>query len=95
MKAGRNLLKLQRVAEAEAAFREAIALDPEDAEAHFELGKLAGARADDRAAISHYEHAVKAQPAFSAAWYQLGLIYRRSGQEAKAVEAMEHFRKTQ
>ncbi len=95
VKAGRNLLKLQRVTEAEGAFLKALAIDPQDAEAHFELGKLAAARGDNRSAIGHYESAVRAQPSLNAAWYQLGLSYRRDGQAAKAAEALEHFRKSQ
>jgi Flp pilus assembly protein TadD len=95
VKAGRNLLKLQRAAEAESAFQKAIEIDSSDAEAHFQLGKLAFAKGDNSAAILHYEHAVTSQPTFNAAWYQLSLSYRRGGQEEKAREALENFRKTQ
>jgi Flp pilus assembly protein TadD len=94
VKAGRNLLKLQRNDEAESSFRSAVEIDARDAEAHFQLGKLAAGRGDDTSAIVHYEHAVKSQPSLNAAWYQLSMSYRRSGQEAKAREAMEEFQKT-
>ena len=63
-----------------------------DAEAHFELGKLAFAQGDNAAAILHFERAVAAQPSFNAAWYQLSLSYRRNGQEEKSREALENFR---
>jgi tetratricopeptide (TPR) repeat protein len=95
VKAGRNLLKLQRAADAESAFQKAIEIDSTDAEAHFQLGKLAFAKGDNTTAILHYEHAVASQPTFNAAWYQLSLSYRRGGQEQKAREALENFKRTQ
>jgi protein O-GlcNAc transferase len=95
VKAGRNLLKLQRSGEAEAALRAALKIDPRDAETQFQLGKLAAARGDDLAAITHYELATQAQPSLNPAWYQLSLSYRRTGQEEKSREALERFRKTQ
>jgi Flp pilus assembly protein TadD len=95
VKMGRNLLKLQRAEDAESAFRKAIEIDTSDAEAHFQLGKLAFARGDNTLAIRHYEQAVTSQPSYNAAWYQLSLSYRRTGQEERAREALENFRKTQ
>ena len=95
VKAGRNLLKLQRAEDAGSAFRKAATIDANYAEAHFELGKLAFAQGDNAAAILHFERAVAAQPSFNAAWYQLSLSYRRNGQEEKSREALENFRKTQ
>ena len=95
VKMGRNLLKLQRAEDAESAFRKATEIDANDAEAHFQLGKLAFARGDNTSAIRHYENAVASQPSYNAAWYQLSLSYRRSGQEERARAALENFRKTQ
>ena len=95
VKSGRNLLKLQRSDEAEAAFVQALEMEPRDAEAHFQLGKLAAARGDDAAAIKYFEGATALQPSLKAAWYQVSISYRRSGQHEKAREALETFRKIQ
>ena len=78
VKHGRCLVKLQR---------------PKDADAHFQLGKLATARGDHLSAIPHYERAVAANPSLKEAWYQLGVGYRRAGRDAESRLAMERFRK--
>lgn len=93
VKLGRNQLKLQHPREAGEAFTAALQRDPANSVAHFELGKLAAARGEHGAAISHYRQAVAATPSLKEAWYQLGISYRRAGQEEQSLAALEQFRK--
>ena len=93
VKLGRNLMKLQRPREAETAFAAALQRDATQAEAHFQLGKLASARGEHNAAISHFQQAVAATPSLKEAWYQLGVSYRRMGQEEQSLAALEQFKK--
>jgi tetratricopeptide (TPR) repeat protein len=86
-------LKLQRPREAERAFAAALQRDPAQADAHFQLGKLAAARNAHAQAIEHYRQAVAATPALKEAWYQLGISYRRAGDEQQSLAALEQFRK--
>jgi superkiller protein 3 len=95
VKRGRNLVKLARAAEGERAFRDALARESANGEAHFELGKLAAARGDAAAAIESFRQAVAAAPRLKEAWYQLGVALRRAGREAESAAALEEFRKLQ
>ncbi len=95
VKYARNLLKLQRPKEAEAAFLNAVERDPANPEAQYQLGKLAAARDDHSAAIARYQRAVASMPSLKEAWYQLSLSYRRTGNEEQARAALEQFRKLQ
>lgn len=93
LKYGRNQVKLQKSDLGATLLRQAIILEPANADAHFELGKLAAAGGDDRGAASHFEEVVKANPEMKQGWYQLALSYRRLGEQGKSNSAMERFRK--
>ncbi len=95
VKRGRNLAKLQQPREAELAFQNAVARQPGNADAHFELGKLAAGRSSHDAALAHFERAVSADPALKAAWYQLSLAYRRAGRQDESASAMKKFQTLQ
>jgi tetratricopeptide (TPR) repeat protein len=73
-------------------FQRALALDPENAEAQLNLGRIANQRGDTKTAIRHLERAVTLRPDNSAALYQLGLVYKKMGQPEKAASAMKRFR---
>jgi tetratricopeptide (TPR) repeat protein len=68
-----------RPAEAEAAYRHAIALDPGFAAAHYNLGNLLADmdRPDD--AEANYRAAIAAQPKYAEAYNALGTMLQRSG----------------
>lgn len=59
---GTALLALQRVAEAEAAYRRSIALDPEYVDGHYNLGNLLRSRGETAEARRHLEVALSLQP---------------------------------
>ena len=92
VKEGRNSLRLQTVGRGRSAVPEGdYLLDPSSAEAYLNLDELAIHRHDDSAAIRYLERAVNLQPDNSAALYELGLTYRKTGQPAKATAGFETF----
>ena len=62
-------------ARAPAAYRRAITLDPENADAHVNLGRLFQVRGDLKRAKRHYEKAINAVPAHQLAFYNLGTVF--------------------
>ena len=60
---------------APAAYRRAIALNPENADAHVNLGRLFQVRGDLKRAKRHYERASAAVPAHQLAFYNLGTVF--------------------
>ncbi|MBN8929399.1 MAG: tetratricopeptide repeat protein [Rhodospirillales bacterium] len=72
---------------AEAAYRQAIRIDPSFAPAHHNLGNLLadGDRLEEAAAA--YASAVAANPAYPDAWNALGVIRQRQGRLAEAEPA--------
>lgn len=91
-KEGKNYLKLQRETEAVNAFRKALSCDPEFAEAHLNLGKIAIAHGEFSSAVKHLEKAVLQNDAPAEAYYQLSVAYRRTGQSEPAAAALKKFK---
>ena len=60
---------------APAAYRRAISLNPENADAHVNLGRLLQVRSDLKRAKRHYERALAAVPAHQLAFYNLGTVF--------------------
>jgi tetratricopeptide (TPR) repeat protein len=71
------------------AYERALALDPDHAEAHLNLGRLlheAGAVVE---AEAHYRTSLASDPASARAFYNLGVALEDQGRRAGAVEAYE------
>jgi len=68
--------------------RQALALDPRLAEAHFELGKIYALQEKHQEALAGYEAAVQANPNYQEVYYRLGLAYARVGRQAEAETAL-------
>lgn len=62
-------------ARAPAAYRRAIALNPDNADAHVNLGRLFQVRGDLKRAKRHYQRALRAAPAHQLAYYNLGTVF--------------------
>ena len=77
---------LQKSAPAQAAARL-----PELAECHARLGEVHFARGDYEAARAELVEATTQCPGNISAFYTLGLVYRRLGDEARAAQATERF----
>jgi tetratricopeptide (TPR) repeat protein len=71
---------------------DALRLNPNFAEAHFELGLIALAQGKMEQSIAALQKAVSLEPELAAAHYRLGLAYKRVGNETRAQEELSRFR---
>jgi predicted CXXCH cytochrome family protein len=71
---------------AEQAFRHALVLQTDHAEAHHNLANLLAARRDYPEAAYHFEQAIAADPAYAEAHYRLALLLLATG----AVDRAQH-----
>ncbi|MBM3130405.1 MAG: tetratricopeptide repeat protein [Chloroflexi bacterium] len=83
------LLTLQRYAEAEVAYRKAIALDPKDSIAYDGLGILLREEGRLNDAETAHRTAIKLDPDNSAAYTNLGYLLRSSNRLAEAVPVFQ------
>jgi tetratricopeptide (TPR) repeat protein len=84
---GNVLLLASQPAEAEAAYRKAIELDPDKTTALFNLGLLLQQRGELREALELYRRAVKVEPRHAWAHYQIGTLYETWGQDSRAIDS--------
>ncbi len=68
------------------AYKEAIRLDPENADAHVNLGRLHQLDGDLKMAKHHYEAALKVRPEHELANYNLGTIFDELEEPSTAAE---------
>ncbi|MGQ9510735.1 MAG: tetratricopeptide repeat protein [Thermaceae bacterium] len=90
-----NLLGLKRLgdkAEAEVAFKEALARDPGHVRALVNLGNLHLERDEVEEAIRFYQEALRVDPDLPQAHHNLAAAYRRKGDLDRAVQ---HLKKSQ
>jgi tetratricopeptide (TPR) repeat protein len=73
--------------EAREAYRRALALDPEHADAHLNLGRLLHEAGDPLAAETHYRRAADIRPSDATAAYNLGVALQDLHRPADAVAA--------
>jgi tetratricopeptide (TPR) repeat protein len=83
---GLVLSRLSQSEEATAALKRSIALNPELAEPHDELGKLYFKSGLIQPAMSEFERVLELDPQQANAHYQLSRIYARLGDTAKSNE---------
>jgi len=83
---GNLLLLAQKPAEAEAAYRRALELDPDKVSALFNLGLVVHQRGGLKDARQLYERAVKVDPSHAWAHYQLGAIHEALHQTSRAID---------
>jgi tetratricopeptide (TPR) repeat protein len=81
------------VNEAVAAFAESIRLNPENADAHINLGFVLASQEKIDEAIAHYERALRLKPEIvpenAEAMNDLGVLYGRKGRIHEALEMFE------
>jgi Tfp pilus assembly protein PilF len=75
-----------RWAEAEAELRKAIALSPDHAEWHYNLGMTLEAAGRDAEALACYEHAVSLAPGQAEPLVAAGIVCNRLGRHAEAID---------
>jgi tetratricopeptide (TPR) repeat protein len=86
---GRTLLKANRQAQAEAAFRKALELAPNQASSAFYLGVAVYEQGEKIKAITHFETAVRLRPDHAMAWYNLAQCRREQGDRPAAIKAFQ------
>ncbi len=86
---GTALDRLGRLAEAEAAYRRAIALDPDMESALFNLGRVLERQARPLEAVGYYQAAIEADPRHADAFNSLGLLLKSLNRLPAAREALE------
>src|SRR5207249_1047509 len=85
---GAALAALERPAEAEARWREAILLDPAFAPAHQKLALLLASRGDVDGALPHFLTAARLDPGAPEAAHNLRLALRKTGRADAALRAL-------
>jgi tetratricopeptide (TPR) repeat protein len=75
---------------AEAAYRHALELVPEHADAHVNLGRLMHEAARTQEAALHYRRALAARPDHATAWFNLGVALEDLRRPGEARAAYEH-----
>lgn len=89
--AGKKAFAEKDYATAEAAFRKALEKSPDNADAHFFLGRTLDAQGKKEAAMAEYRRVLEKEPDHARANYYLGrLLY----QAQKYSEAERHFKKS-
>ncbi|MCG6925283.1 MAG: tetratricopeptide repeat protein [Acidobacteria bacterium] len=85
------LVKLDRLAEAEARFRESVAADPGFPPAHYQLGLLLDNTGRPEEAIPELEEAARLDAEYAEPHFALARLYRRAGDKDRARQALERF----
>jgi tetratricopeptide (TPR) repeat protein len=86
---GNAFFNLDRIEEAETAYRRAIELDPRQQHAQSNLGVTLARQGQLGEAIAHYRLAIAASPDFAPAHNNLGDALRAQGKVEEAIEAYE------
>ncbi len=79
---GRTALRQQQLDKAHELLSRATEIDPDDAVAHYELGKVLEAQHDTAGAMREYARACQLAPTLAEAHYSLGILAGRAGQTA-------------
>ena len=85
---GLALFRLDRFREAGAAFFEASKINESDPLAPYFLGRAQAEDGQTEDAIAIFQKLIEAHPDFTPGFYQLGMLYKRIGNTAKATEAL-------
>ena len=76
-------------ARAKAEFQRALAIAPNEAVAHFNVGWVCDQQGLLDDALAHFERAVKIKPKLDRAWYGIGIIAVKRGDHARAKKAFQ------
>ncbi|MBA5777075.1 GNAT family N-acetyltransferase [Stappia sp. F7233] len=79
--------KERKLKDAEVAYRQIIATQPNHVGALYGLGQLLGAKEDERGAAKVFESLLALSPRNRKAWIRLGQAHQKLGRHDKAVEA--------
>jgi tetratricopeptide (TPR) repeat protein len=79
--------KAGRLDQAEAAYRDALGLSPGHAAVTHNLGVLAAAKGEHRAAIGHFDDAIAAEPQYASAHYNRAVALQALGRSRDAIQS--------
>ncbi len=81
------------MAEARTRFLRAVEIDPEETDAHYQLGRIARAEGRLPDAITHFGEAVSRDDSHAQheVWREIGATYLAAGQFGDAGDALERF----
>src|SRR5262245_12106450 len=82
---GAEALAQRRWADAVAELRQAIALAPDNAFAHLNLGTALYETNDSKGALAEFQTAVRLSPGLSKAHYAAGIVLEAAGRDAEAI----------
>ena len=80
------------IQQAQALLEKSVSLDSKFGEAYLQLGNLYAAQGASDKAIAAYTKAIEATPSLSEPHYRLSLLYKRSGQKAKADQEIQFYK---
>ena len=80
------------IQQALALLEKSVSLDAKFGEAYLQLGNLYAAQGASDKAIAAYTKAIEATPSLSEPHYRLSLLYKRSGQKAKADQEIQLYK---
>ncbi len=86
---GMGFVNKQKMADAEAQFKEAIRLCPDFDYAHNNLGNLLSRRGDIEGAVKHFSEAIRLNPGYKEAYNNLAVALVRLG---RSDDAINHYR---
>lgn len=75
--------------EAKAAYHHALDIDPGNATARINLGRMLHAEGTLAGAEAHYREALRREPSSAIAWYNLGVLLEDQSQRDEAIAAYE------
>ncbi len=70
-------------------YKQAVRINPDDAEAHYNLGVAYGDSGMYKEAIEEYKQAIRINPDYAEAHHDLGVIYGDFGMHKEAIEAFK------
>ena len=82
-----DLEKKKEISAAEAAYRQVLAMQPDDALVLYRLGRLLASRGDHAEAAALFSRSVALEPQGDNAWLKLALSRQALGDDAEALEA--------
>jgi tetratricopeptide (TPR) repeat protein len=84
---------VEKLAGAQSEFETAVLLDPNDADAHLQLGMVYDEQKAQARAIAEYLAAIRVNPRLATAHYRLAQDYERVGEKEKAVEELSVYQR--
>jgi Flp pilus assembly protein TadD len=78
-----------RTEDAEAEYREALRINPDDAEAHYNLGNLLKETGRTEDAEAEYREAIRINPDYAETHANLGILFSETGNKEEAKNELE------